>query len=55
MANLKKLVVFTAIGSDTIAGPARAIHTFTDLDGRKYAGIGTSKLLLIYYGGAFMT
>jgi hypothetical protein len=49
----EKIGGFTAIGSDTISGPARAIHTFTDLDGRKYAGIGTSKLLLIYYGGAF--
>ena len=49
----EKIGGFTAIGGHTISGPARAIHTFTDLDGRKYAGIGSSKLLLIYYGGAF--
>ena len=38
---------------DTIAGVARAQHTWTDLSGRKYAAIGTNKLLVIYYEGAF--
>ena len=37
----------------TLAGPARDQHTWTDLDGRKYAAIGTSKLLIIYYEGSF--
>jgi hypothetical protein len=49
----EKIGGFTAIGQKTLSGPARAQHTFTDLEGRKYAAIGTSKLLVIYYGGAF--
>ena len=45
----EKIGGFAAIGGQTIAGPARAQHTWTDLQGRKYAAIGTSKVLLIYY------
>ena len=37
----------------TLAGPVRAQHTWTDLDGKKYAALGTSKLLIIYYEGGF--
>ena len=37
----------------TLAGPVRAQHTWTDLNGRKYAALGTSKVLIIYYEGAF--
>jgi hypothetical protein len=37
----------------TLAGPARDQHTWTALDGKKYAAIGTSKLLVIYYEGEF--
>jgi hypothetical protein len=37
----------------TLAGPARDQHTWTALDGKKYAAIGTSKLLVIYYEGQF--
>jgi len=36
-----------------LIGVSRAIHTFTDLDGRKYAAIGTNRLLYIYYSGQF--
>jgi hypothetical protein len=36
-----------------LAGAARAQHTWTDLSGNKYAAIGTNKLLVIYYSGAF--
>jgi hypothetical protein len=36
-----------------LAGVARAQHTWTDLEGNKYAAIGTNKLLVIYYSGAF--
>jgi len=36
-----------------LIGAARAIHTFTDLDGRKYAAIGTNRLLYVYYSGQF--
>jgi len=49
----EKIGGWTAIGQQTIAGPARAQHTWTDLDGKKYAAIGTSKVLLIYYEDAF--
>ena len=39
--------------SSELIGVSRAIHTFTDLDGRKYAAIGTNRLLYIYYSGQF--
>jgi hypothetical protein len=37
----------------TLAGVARAQHTWTDLSGNKYAAIGTNKILAIYFEGAF--
>lgn len=49
----EKIGGFTAIGQKTLAGPARAQHTWNDLEGRKYAAIGTSKALYIYYEDAF--
>ena len=39
--------------NSTLAGPAREQLTWTALDGKKYAAIGTSKLLVIYYEGGF--
>jgi hypothetical protein len=39
--------------SSELIGAARSIHTFTDLDGRKYAAIGTNRLLYVYYSGEF--
>jgi hypothetical protein len=36
-----------------IAGPARDQHTWTDLNGKKYAALGTSKVLVIYYESEF--
>jgi hypothetical protein len=36
-----------------LAGVARAQHTWTDLNGNKYAAIGTNKLLVIYFSGSF--
>jgi len=39
--------------SSELIGVSRAIHTFTDLDSRKYAAIGTNRLLYIYYSGQF--
>jgi hypothetical protein len=39
--------------NNELAGVARAQHTWTDLEGNKYAAIGTNKLLVIYYSGAF--
>ena len=38
---------------ETLAGVARAQHTWTDLSGNKYAAIGTNKVLVIYFEGAF--
>ena len=49
----EKIGGFQAIGRQTFSGPARAQHTWTDLDGRKYAAIGSSKLLLVYYEDQF--
>ena len=49
----EKIGGFTAIGQKTIAGPTRAQHTWNDLEGRKYAALGTSKALYIYYEDAF--
>jgi hypothetical protein len=37
----------------TISGPVRDQHTWTALDGKKYAALGTSKLLVIYYEQEF--
>ena len=39
--------------STTLAGPVRDQHTWTDLTGKKYAALGTSKILAIYYEGDF--
>ena len=36
-----------------LVGAARDQHVWSDLDGRKYSAIGTNKLLVIYYEGAF--
>jgi hypothetical protein len=49
----EKIGGYVAIGQKTLAGPGRAQHTWTDLEGRKYAAIGTSKALYIYYEDAF--
>jgi len=49
----EKIGGFSAIGQNSIAGPARAQHTWNDLEGKKYSAIGTSKVLLIYYEDAF--
>jgi hypothetical protein len=37
----------------TLPGAARSQHTFTSLAGEKYAAIGTSQGLFIYYNGQF--
>jgi hypothetical protein len=39
--------------NDTLSGPVRDQHTWTDLSGKRYAALGTSKVLVIYYEGAF--
>ena len=49
----EKIGGYTAIGQETIAGPTRAQHTWTDLEGNRYASLGTSKALYIYYEDKF--
>ena len=39
--------------STTLVGAAREQFVWADLDGRRYAAIGTNKLLVIYYESAF--
>jgi hypothetical protein len=39
--------------SSTVAGPVRDQHTWTALDGKKYAALGSSKVLVVYYEGSF--
>ena len=39
--------------SSTVAGPVRDQHTWTALDGKKYAALGSSKLLVVYYESSF--
>ena len=49
----EKIGGYTAIGQETITGPTRAQHTWNDLEGRRYAALGTSKALYIYYEDKF--
>jgi len=49
----EKIGGYTAIGQETISGPTRAQHTWTDLEGNRYAALGTSKALYIYYEDKF--
>jgi hypothetical protein len=41
------------VQSKTLPGAARAQHTWTSLVGEKYAAIGTSQGLFLYYGDNF--
>ena len=49
----EKIGGWQQITSDTFVGAAREQLVYADLDGRRYAAIGTSKVLLIYYEGGF--
>jgi hypothetical protein len=49
----QKIGGYQQLVSGTLAGPARDQHTWTALDGKKYAAIGTSKILAIYYEQEF--
>jgi len=42
-----------SIAGETLPGPARAQHTWTSLAGERYAAIGTSQGLFLYYGEQF--
>jgi hypothetical protein len=37
----------------TVVGVARAMHIWSDLDGRKYIAVGTHRGLFVYYDGSF--
>jgi hypothetical protein len=39
--------------NNTLVGVARAQHAWSDLDGRKYAAIGTNRCLIVYYAQDF--
>jgi hypothetical protein len=47
----EKIGGWLQVSANTLIGVARAQHVFTDLDGRKYAVIGTNRCLYIYYSG----
>jgi len=49
----EKIGGWTQTNSDTLIGVARAQLSWTDLDGRKYAAIGTNRCLYIYYSDDF--
>ena len=42
-----------SIAGETLPGAARAQHTWTSLAGERYAAIGTSQGLFLYYGEQF--
>jgi hypothetical protein len=52
----EKIGGWTSLVSGTyssIIGATRDQHVWSDLDGNKYSAMGTNKLLIIYYEGAF--
>jgi hypothetical protein len=49
----EKIGGWQQITNQTLVGAAREQLVWADLDGRRYAAIGTHKALIIYYEGAF--
>ena len=49
----EKIGGWQEIMNKKLVGAAREIHTWADLDGRKYTAIGTNKMLYIYDGNDF--
>ncbi len=49
----EKIGGWEQIVNASLVGAAREQFVWADLDGRRYAAIGTNKLLIIYYEGAF--
>ena len=45
----EKIGGWTEILSSKLIGAARAQFIWADLDGRRYAAIGTNKILVVYY------
>ena len=49
----EKIGGWQALVDDKLVGAARAQHVWANTDGKKYAAIGTDKVLIIYFDGAF--
>jgi len=49
----EKIGGWSALVDNKIIGAARGQHVWADTDGKRYAAIGTDKVLIIYYEGAF--
>ena len=49
----EKIGGWTQLGADNITGAARALHQFTNSEGRKYSIIGSNRILYAYSGGVF--
>jgi hypothetical protein len=49
----EKIGGWQQINGDTLVGAVREQLVWADLDGRRYAALGTNKILAIYYEGAF--
>ena len=49
----EKIGGWQALVNDKIVGAARAQHVWANTDGKRYAAIGTDKVLVIYFDGAF--
>jgi hypothetical protein len=49
----EKIGGWSALVNNKLVGAARGQHVWANTDGRKYAAIGTDKVLIIYTGGAF--
>jgi|TARA_R100000329_G_scaffold62575_2_gene55745 hypothetical protein len=49
----EKIGGWEQILADSLVGAAREQFIWADLDGRRYAAIGTNKLLVVYYEGSF--
>ena len=49
----EKIGGWSALVNDKLVGAARAQHVWANTDGKKYAAIGTDKVLIIYFDGAF--
>ena len=49
----EKIGGWSALVNQKLIGAARAQHVWADTNGKRYAAIGTDKVLIIYYAGAF--
>ena len=49
----EKIGGWQSLTGGTLIGPARAQHTWTDIEGRRYGALGTNKILAVYYEGDF--